>query len=83
MFQKHNHLLTPHGYGPHRLVVRTSRCGRDNPGLTPGAVIIPRLPLTHIAQPQWAPERVGNIISDCGRGGHFNPLSMPFLRKRL
>ena len=24
---------------PHRLVVRTSRCGRDNPGSTPGAVI--------------------------------------------
>ena len=24
---------------PHRLVVRTSRCGRDNPGLTPGVVI--------------------------------------------
>ena len=23
---------------PHRLVVRTSRCGRDNPGLTPGVV---------------------------------------------
>ena len=22
--------------GPHRLVVRTSRCGRDNPGSTPG-----------------------------------------------
>ena len=25
---------------PHRLVVRTSRCGRDNPGSTPGAVIL-------------------------------------------
>ena len=24
---------------PHRLVVRTSRCGRDNPGSTPGVVI--------------------------------------------
>ena len=24
---------------PHHLVVRTSRCGRDNPGSTPGAVI--------------------------------------------
>ena len=24
---------------PHRLAVRTSRCGRDNPGLTPGVVI--------------------------------------------
>ena len=24
---------------PHRLVVRTSRCGRDNPGSTPGAVM--------------------------------------------
>ena len=24
---------------PHRLVVRTSRCGRDNPGSTPGADI--------------------------------------------
>ena len=23
-------------HGPHRLVVRTSRCGRDNPGSTPG-----------------------------------------------
>ena len=22
--------------GPYRLVVRTSRCGRDNPGSTPG-----------------------------------------------
>ena len=26
--------------GPHRLVVRTSRCGRDNPGSTPGVVIL-------------------------------------------
>ena len=26
----------PHGQGPYRLVVRTSRCGRDNPGSTPG-----------------------------------------------
>ena len=26
-------------HGPHRLVVRTSRCGRDNPGSTPGVVI--------------------------------------------
>ena len=26
-------------HGPHRLVVRTSRRGRDNPGSTPGAVI--------------------------------------------
>ena len=25
---------------PHRLVVRTSRCGRDNPGSTPGVVIL-------------------------------------------
>ena len=25
--------------GPHRLVVRTSRCGRDNPGSTPGGDI--------------------------------------------
>ena len=25
--------------GPHRLVVRTSRRGRDNPGSTPGVVI--------------------------------------------
>ena len=24
---------------PYRLVVRTSRCGRDNPGSTPGVVI--------------------------------------------
>ena len=28
-----NQMCTP---GPHRLVVRTSRCGRDNPGSTPG-----------------------------------------------
>ena len=28
-----------HSTGPHRLVVRTSRRGRDNPGSTPGAVI--------------------------------------------
>ena len=26
-------------HGPHRLVVRTSRCGRDNPGSTPGVDI--------------------------------------------
>ena len=26
----------------HRLVVRTSRCGRDNPGSTPGVVIFQR-----------------------------------------
>ena len=27
-------------HGPHRLVVRTSRCGRDNPGSTPGVDIL-------------------------------------------
>ena len=27
------------GLRPHRLVVRTSRCGRDNPGSTPGVVM--------------------------------------------
>ena len=27
---------------PHRLVVRTSRCGRDNPGSTPGVDIFAR-----------------------------------------
>ena len=26
--------------GPYRLVVRTSRCGRDNPGSTPGEDIV-------------------------------------------
>ena len=26
--------------GPHRQVVRTSRCGRDNPGSTPGVDIL-------------------------------------------
>ncbi len=36
MLRTPDHLLTPSGYGPHRLVVRTSRCGRDNPGSTPG-----------------------------------------------
>ena len=34
----HAELLSRHE-GPHRLVVRTSRCGRDNPGSTPGAVM--------------------------------------------
>ena len=28
------------GHSPHRLVVRTSRCGRDNPGSTPGEDIV-------------------------------------------
>ena len=27
-------------HSPHRLVVRTSRCGRDNPGSTPGEDIL-------------------------------------------
>ena len=31
--------LLMHANTPHRLVVRTSRCGRDNPGSTPGAVM--------------------------------------------
>ena len=32
---------------PHRLVVRTSRCGRDNPGSTPGVdILCLRAPLT-------------------------------------
>jgi hypothetical protein len=31
-----NHTWTREVVGPHRLVVRTSRCGRDNPGSTPG-----------------------------------------------
>jgi hypothetical protein len=29
--------------GPYRLAVRTSRCGRDNPGSNPGTVIFPKL----------------------------------------
>ena len=33
---------------PHRLVVRTSRCGRDNPGSTPGAVTSAALWCGHI-----------------------------------
>ena len=28
-----------YSHRPHRLVVRTSRCGRDNPGSTPGVDI--------------------------------------------
>ncbi len=32
--------------GPHRLVVRTSRCGRDNPGSTPGVDILGTLVLS-------------------------------------
>ena len=32
-------------HGPHRLVVRTSRRGRDNPGSTPGAVIVAMWPV--------------------------------------
>ena len=33
----------PLWHGPHRLVVRTSRCGRDNPGSTPGVdIFLPR-----------------------------------------
>ena len=34
-------------HGPHRLVVRTSRCGRENPGSTPGAVIYMPTLLAH------------------------------------
>ena len=37
-FSQHfNDVIT--SWGPHRLVVRTSRCGRDNPGSTPGVDI--------------------------------------------
>ena len=36
-------------HGPHRLVVRTSRCGRDNPGSTPGVDIL-RVTLFHEAR---------------------------------
>ena len=35
--QHFNDVIT--SWGPHRLVVRTSRCGRDNPGSTPGVDI--------------------------------------------
>ena len=35
--QDFNDVIT--SWGPHRLVVRTSRCGRDNPGSTPGVDI--------------------------------------------
>ena len=31
--------------GPYRLVVRTSRCGRDNPGSAPGEDIVSYSPL--------------------------------------
>ena len=38
--------LLLHGlHGPHRLVVRTSRRGRDNPGSTPGVDILAITPL--------------------------------------
>ena len=36
-------------HGPHRLVLRTSRCGRDNPGSTPGVDIL-RVTLFHEAR---------------------------------
>lgn len=38
--------------GPHRLVVRTSRCGRDNPGSTPGVDIFRKHPHTHVTSLQ-------------------------------
>ena len=40
MFLREYFLLKANRQGPHRLVVRTSRCGRDNPGSTPGAVML-------------------------------------------
>ena len=36
MFLREYFSLKANRQGPHRLVVRTSRCGRDNPGSTPG-----------------------------------------------
>ena len=35
---------------PCRLVVRTSRCGRDNPGSTPGVDILSKLPCLPVLQ---------------------------------
>jgi hypothetical protein len=53
------------GQRPHRLVVRTSRCGRDNPGSTPGVVIAEELAFARAAllapsmstRPRPRPER--------------------------
>ena len=39
---------------PHRLVVRTSRCGRDNPGSTPGVVIFPVHQLSQASKQQYS-----------------------------
>ena len=39
---------------PHRLVVRTSRCGRDNPGSTPGVdILLERLSLCTPQRNAW------------------------------
>ena len=60
---------------PHRLVVRTSRCGRDNPGSTPGEdKIFPR-PLrmgTH-------DEVRGGVLLGSGRGARGAPTCQRFL----
>ena len=47
---------TPPAKRPHRLVVRTSRCGRDNPGSTPGVVIF------HLNTPNPV-SRTGRIVN--------------------
>jgi hypothetical protein len=39
LWQSQELLLEHASHGPYRLVVRTSRCGRDNPGSTPGGDI--------------------------------------------
>ena len=54
-------------WGPHRLVVRTSRCGRDNPCSSPGVDIFAR-PAT--APHQQGPRRCAGllVVPGCGCG---------------
>ena len=64
-----NHMCTP---CPHRLVVRTSRCGRDNPGSTFGeeiVILLARTPLNCCTGQGVGMDRYGSQRHGVGRCG--------------
>ena len=72
---------------PHRLVVTTSRCGRDNPGSNPGEDIFGemrcRKPGLILGQEIFGEARCRVQIANRGRSLHFWMAALPVARAWL
>ncbi len=67
---------------PHRLVARTSRCGRDNPGSTPGAVIV-GAPVVVSDGPPDARQARTRSVGNVWHGDSFTAVKLSFVRQNF